>query len=85
MPSNCNECEKDTPSKIYICHPCQNDEDFADYRTEWEIWEEKMYWEDVERIEKDEQKRYTPQFNYQEVYNMQREGYLIALHGLTGN
>ena len=50
MPSNCNECGKDTPSKIYICLPCQNDEDFADYRTECEIWEEKMYWEDVERM-----------------------------------
>ena len=44
MTSNCNECGRKTPKKVYLCNPCINfDPDYSDYRTEWEIWDEKAF------------------------------------------
>ena len=44
MSSNCNECGRKTPKKVYICNSCINfDPDYSDYRTEWEIWDEKAF------------------------------------------
>ena len=44
MSSNCNECGRKTPKKVYLCNPCINfDPDYGDYRTEWEIWDEKAF------------------------------------------
>ncbi len=49
MTSNCNECGRKTPKKIYICNPCNNfDPDYGDYRTEEETWFEAQYYKDME-------------------------------------
>ncbi len=51
MTSNCNECGRKTPKKVYLCNPCINfDPDFGDYRTEWEIWDEEESRKDMEAM-----------------------------------
>ena len=62
MNTNCTECGRDTKPNIHLCKPCQNDPDYADYRTEWEIWDQKMYEEHcrelISDLVADEQREY---------------------------
>ena len=46
--ATCTECGRDTPANVFLCVPCRNDPDYADYRIEWEIWEQKC-WEADQR------------------------------------
>ncbi len=49
-PAHCTECGRDTPPRVHLCVPCLNDPDLADYRTEWEIWEQETYEEDMAEL-----------------------------------
>ena len=51
--ANCTERGRDTPPKVHLCVPCVNDPDYADYRTEWEIWELAQYRKDMAGMEEE--------------------------------
>ena len=51
MTSNCNECGRKTPKKTYICDSCINfDPDDIDDQDSFNVWQEKMYLEEEERL-----------------------------------
>ncbi len=97
MSSNCNECGRKTPKKVYLCNPCINfDPDYSDYRTEEEIRYEEQYYKDMVEVEYDERElwreldfsTFDEMEDSDEIDRMyweilDEEG-LTALHALTG-
>ena len=92
MTSNCNECGRKTPKKVYLCNPCINfDPDFSDYRTEEEIQYEEQYWEDVEEMmEEDALKEFWRKKDeeleekfWELIFDQRNKE--AAIHALTGN
>ncbi len=40
---NCTECGADTIKSRPLCRHCTSDPDYADYRTDWDIWEDELW------------------------------------------
>ena len=40
---NCTECGADTIKPGALCRHCTSDPDYADYRTDWDIWEDELW------------------------------------------
>ncbi len=89
MTSNCNECGRKTPKKVYLCNPCINfDPDYADYRAEADIQYEEQYWKDVEAMmEEDAMEEFMRKEDeaQDKYWDMMFDKKKEALHALTGN
>ena len=100
MTSNCNECGRKTPKKVYLCNPCINfDPDYSDYQwdgsisgtEQMETFEERLYRDINARvdsyIDSDILVAYKVSSGriYWKIAEDEEDKERTALHTLTGN